>query len=105
MNRAARLNAAVRVAGLLADGHVRPDPANSVEKLCFEDTTCASDPLERSQFLAHGGVLPTRHLSPTSRYSDRSGMPELILSMHKRSKSFPCPGEIEFFNRIGQKRS
>jgi hypothetical protein len=42
--------------------------AYSVEKLCFEDTTCASDPLERSQFLAHGGVLPTRHLSPTSRY-------------------------------------
>ena len=40
----------------------------SVEKLCFEDTTCASDPLERSQFLAHGGVLPTRRLSPTSRY-------------------------------------
>jgi hypothetical protein len=29
-------------------------------------------------------------------------MHELMLSMHRRSKSFPCPSEIEFFNRIDQ---
>ena len=43
-------------------------PAHLLKKLCFEDPTCASDPLERSQSFAHGGVRPTRHLSPTSRY-------------------------------------
>lgn len=39
----------------------------SVEKLCFEDATIASGPLERSQLSAHGGVLAT------SRALGRSG--------------------------------
>jgi hypothetical protein len=75
--------------------------AYSVEKLCFEAATNDSGLIVQSQFCAHGGVLTTHHLSPTSRYGARGGVRDRTLTTAQRSTRIRRASEIEFFNRIG----
>src|SRR5450755_4665584 len=76
--------------------------AYSVEKLCFEAAANDSGLIVQSQFCAHGGVLTTHHLSPTSRYGARGGVRDRTLTTAQRSTRIRRASEIEFFNRIGR---